>query len=197
MTSDINICNMALGNIGAEPIVSFEDATQAARICNSYYSHVLDELLASHAWDFNRRQLKLVLTSETMQGWKHVYAYPPTALYIDGLFTADDEGAVVDEHVDYDVLLGDKRRIATDAEGNVYALCRVSVPDVSMWPPFFCEVMIWALSTRIALAITKSAEIASTCNSMYAQALGRALAASANEPHKPVKSGSSWLEARD
>ena len=60
MTSDINICNMALGNIGAAPIVSFSDESQTARICVSYYGHVRKYLLSAYPWSFNRRHVRLV-----------------------------------------------------------------------------------------------------------------------------------------
>ena len=89
-----------------------------------------------------------------------------------------------------------KRRLFADVPGPLFADCRVDVEDVSVWPAVFCETVSWALSMRIALALAKDNGVASNCNGMYLQALGRALCECANEPDMPMDGGSSWLEAR-
>ena len=201
MTSDINICNMALGNIGAAPIVSFSDESQTARICASYYEHVRKYLLSAYPWSFNRRHVRLVQlpkdeeSEESEDELVSVYAYPTEALYINGVYSKEFPGL----RISYDVRLGKegKRRLLVRVPGPLFADCRADVKDVSVWPAVFCEIIAWALSMRIALALTKDEGVASNCNAMYLQALGRALCESANEPDTPLDGGSSWLEARE
>lgn len=198
MTSDINICNMALGNIGAAPIVSFSDESQAARICSSYYEHVRKYLLSSYSWSFNRRYVRLVPLpkgEEFEDEPVFLYAYPTEALYINGVYMK----GFPEQKLHYNVRLGDdgKRRLFVGISGSLFADCRVDVEDVSVWPEVFCEAVSWALSMRVSLALAKDDGVASNCNGMYLQALGRALCECANEPNMPVSTGSSWLEARE
>ncbi|MEG1825115.1 MAG: hypothetical protein RRY12_10775 [Cloacibacillus sp.] len=196
MTSDINICNMALGNIGAEPIISFEDESQTARICKMHYEHVIDYLLAGHPWGFNRRLIALIESSETKAaGWNYLYVYPVEALNINRIFSAKSSS----ERSDFIITLGEKRRIACNLppDGSVYAECRVAVEDVSLWPPQFVEVVVWLLASRLALSLARSSEVAQSCVAMYQQALGEACALCANESHNSAWFGSSWLEGRD
>lgn len=196
LTSDINICNMALGNIGAEPINSFNDQSQSARICRSYYSYLRDYLQASYAWGFNRKKLKLVTSDESIPGWTAVYAYPPEALHINYLFCKDEDAEIMIPNKKYDILFGSKKRIACEEAEELYADCRVSIEDVSAWPAAFTEALVWGLSSRIAMALTKSNELISSCNSMFSQALGTACALCANEANTPVNGCASWNEVR-
>lgn len=77
VSSDINICNMALANLGVEPIVSFTEATQQARICGNFYAHVRDYLQGAYSWGFNKQQIMLVRDAvSVIPGWAYIYAYP-------------------------------------------------------------------------------------------------------------------------
>lgn len=189
---------MALGNIGAAPIVSFSDESQTARICASYYEHVRKYLLSAYPWSFNRRHVRLVPLpkgEEYEDEPVSIYAYPTEALYINCVYSKEFPG----RKLRYDVrVCGEgKRRLFADMPGPLFSDCRVDVEDVSVWPAVFCETVSWALSMRIALALAKDNGVASNCNGMYLQALGRALCECANEPNMPVSTGSSWLEARE
>ena len=212
VSSDINICNMALANLGVEPIVSFTEATQQARICGNFYTHVRDYLQGSYSWGFNKQQIMLVRDAvSVIPGWVYIYAYPVNALNVQRVYEAvqDESGKFVERVVQFgteygqqapshrlfDVQLGEKRRICTDI-ANAWAECRVRVEDASLWPSAFVEVITWGLATRIALALTKSQDIAGNCNSMYQQALGLALVTDASESHGYFELPTSWLDAR-
>ena len=61
MATQVEICNMALGLIGAENITAISDATRVAKVCNTFYASTLKYLLRSHNWNFAMK--RAVLTS--------------------------------------------------------------------------------------------------------------------------------------
>ena len=160
MTSDINICNMALGNIGAAPIVSFSDESQTARICASYYGHVRKYLLSAYPWSFNRRHVRLVPLpkgEEYEDEPVFLYAYPTEALYINGVYMK----GFPEQKLHYDVRLGDdgKRRLFVGISGSLFADCRVDVEDVSVWPEVFCEAVSSTEIGRMNLLVSSQSSI--------------------------------------
>lgn len=212
VTRDVNICNMALANLGVEPIVSFDEMTQQARICNNFYEHVRDYLQSAYSWGFNKKQIMLVRdATSVIPGWTYIYAYPVNALNIQRIYevTQDENGKFIETKVQFgseygqeahgrklfDIQMGEKRRICTDI-ANAWAECRVRIEDSSTWPPAFVETITWGLATRIALALTKSQEIAGNCNTMYQQALGLALVTDASESYQYLELPTNWLDAR-
>lgn len=84
VTTPEDICNRALGEIGARTlIVDLTDDTPAARYCNLYYNVVRRELLRTAPWGFARKTLALTvlgLATDTppasIYPWASKYAYP-------------------------------------------------------------------------------------------------------------------------
>ena len=212
MASDISICNMALANIGVEGITSFTELSQQAKMCDSFYPHLRDYLQGAYAWGFNKKQIRLTRDSESViPGWPYIYAYPTEALNVQRIYEAEQapngswrEGMVqwgteYEQQAHgkrlFDVQLGAKKRICTDCQ-NAWAECRVRVEDVNVFPPAFTEALIWSLATRMALALTRSQDVAGNCNAMYQQALSLALVNDANESHTFEEQPTSWIKAR-
>ena len=51
-SSDVAICNGALGLLGAERIVSFQDGTTQAILCDLHYSQARDATMRAYPWNF-------------------------------------------------------------------------------------------------------------------------------------------------
>ena len=69
MISAISICNLALAQIAAEPIRTFEENNKRARLAELAYEVERDNLLARYDWPFARRYRDLeiaVVTDETL-----------------------------------------------------------------------------------------------------------------------------------
>ncbi len=55
-TSDVDICNQALGRIGCrDSIASLQEQTTEGRTCNLYYATTRDEMLRAAQWNFARK----------------------------------------------------------------------------------------------------------------------------------------------
>lgn len=59
MTTQVSICNMALGLIGSENISSIDDNTRIAKVCKTFYSATLKNFLRSHNWNFAMKRAVL------------------------------------------------------------------------------------------------------------------------------------------
>jgi len=55
--TDINIANMALRNLGEDPIVTFTEATKRAQAMNEHYATVRDATLRMHHWNFAMKRV--------------------------------------------------------------------------------------------------------------------------------------------
>ena len=83
MASEIEICNLALGNIRAGSINSFTEGSIQAQQCNLKYSIIRDRCLREIVWSFNRKiEALATLSSVTIFNWAYAYQYPSDCLKI-------------------------------------------------------------------------------------------------------------------
>lgn len=83
-TSDVDIANAALLDLGHELIQSFLDDSDQARGINAIYSLTRDRVLAAHPWNFATKRLSLaaaVITLNTDE-WTTAYLLPADSLRV-------------------------------------------------------------------------------------------------------------------
>jgi hypothetical protein len=84
MTTDVDICNRALAEIGARVIIaSLAEATPAAKNCNLLYNPMRQQILRAAPWAFARKTLAItpigLLTDNPPASpypWLAKYLYP-------------------------------------------------------------------------------------------------------------------------
>jgi hypothetical protein len=78
MAVSITICNLALGELRAQPLADIADETIEARECARYYPQCLRVLLERHDWSFadRRATLALLTTNDRPNEWGYAYALP-------------------------------------------------------------------------------------------------------------------------
>jgi len=92
MASEIEICNLALGNIRAGSINSFTEGSIQAQQCNLKYSIIRDRCLREIVWSFNRKiEALATLSSVTIFNWAYAYQYPSDCLKIRRLIDTHEE----------------------------------------------------------------------------------------------------------
>jgi hypothetical protein len=74
MASVVDICNIALSNLGDQKISSLSDANERARVCNLRYDDVRDSVLRSHPWSCAIKRTQLA-RNDTAPVWGFDYAY--------------------------------------------------------------------------------------------------------------------------
>ena len=86
MASEIDICNLALGQLGAHYITSFADGTTESVACATNYPMARDAVLESRDWTFAvvERQLTeiTVPSGEMPPEFSHAYQVPTDCLLI-------------------------------------------------------------------------------------------------------------------
>lgn len=79
MSSEVEICNLALSHLGDTATVASinpPEGSAQAEHCARYYPIARDTLLEMHTWSFATRRATLALLTETMEQWLYIYAMP-------------------------------------------------------------------------------------------------------------------------
>lgn len=142
MTTKVSICNQALNLIGAQSIISFDEATQNARRCATIYDQTRKALLRMHPWSFAKRRVQLAPVS-THPSFGYQYAFPLPRDFV----RVYDAG-----EVEYEV---ESRHILA----NTSLINLVYVADEQneeMWDSLFSECMVLYLVRKLAKPITGS-----------------------------------------
>lgn len=86
MSSEVEICNMALAVIHGKSINSLSEASREAQQCTLFYTTCRDQVLTEVDWGFNTKLAPLAeLSSVTIFDWAYVWAYPTDCLSVNRL----------------------------------------------------------------------------------------------------------------
>jgi len=147
----LSICSDALILLGATPLSSFSEGTDAAQICDRLYDDLRDMVLTSYHWGFSHRKSQLARSVDTpVNEWKYQYPLPSDAISsgVRALFTSGSVGA---ETVNYGWEIYE-RNIFTDFE-TVYVDYQFR-PSEDVWPTYFVHLMKLYMAWHIAEPVT-------------------------------------------
>lgn len=146
VTSETDICNLALGHLGEAPIESMDEDNLAARACALHYATTRDEVLRSHRWNFATRRAELSRLDDTPAfGWSYQYPLPTDCLRVVE-FNDTELGDVVS-----DEFLIEGRNILTDSETAQIVYVRTET-DVTKYDALFVK----ALALRLAVELSET-----------------------------------------
>ena len=81
MASVVDICNVALNQLGATTILSLTEDSKNARLCNQRFTQVRDAVFRSHPWNcLQKRQELAADTIAPAWGFKFAYTLPADCL---------------------------------------------------------------------------------------------------------------------
>ena len=93
MSSDIDICNLALSHIGDSALVTSitgADNSIQATHCARFYPLARDQVLERHPWKFSIKHADLVAASVTLpDSWAYAYLLPDNCLAILNILNED------------------------------------------------------------------------------------------------------------
>lgn len=200
MASVIEICNMALANLGKPVINAMGDGSAEARACSRFYAQTRDLLLEAYPWRFAAKQQSLAeITNDKPALWRHCYARPVDCLKVRRVI--DDPSA--ETCIVYD---GFQRQ-----HGHRYALesskiyCDVSPAfliytarneDPSKFTPLFTEALVWHLTVRLAMPLTRDARVRADAWQVAQNMLLSAQVADANDERHVYDHRSEFVEGR-
>lgn len=153
--TDVAICSRALMLLGAGAISSFEDATDRAKIVKVAYPGLRDDLISKHPWRWRMRKKELTRDAVAPIGeWKYSYIIPGEAMAgaPHALFYGPT-GRL--GQADYEIF---ERRVLTNHERVLIDI--VVDGSEGTWPPYFQQLVVYALCAEIAFPITDQSGLA-------------------------------------
>lgn len=153
---EIEVCNIALARIGASPINSIEDPQDDREAtCANLFFVTLDSILSEHDWNFARHEKALTLDSDEkpLRTFERAFRLPGDL--IAGPFSVYGD--------DREINIGDFRVFGA----HLYASYKTVIveyrrrPPVTIWPPFFVNLVSNALSAQFSMPERDSTSMAS------------------------------------
>lgn len=204
--SDVQICNMALDNVGASAnIETLNDLTFLGRLCKRWYDPCRREVLEAFDWSFARKRLILAThgddppiasASDTSGGrWQYRYQYPADCISL--RFLENPLGPDADP-VPFEVEISDNetKSIVTDLDDAV-GVYTFDQTNTAMFSLHFVSTLSWLITSRIAFPVTKKLDYAARAAENYNRYLRRAPALNANERVQPTPRDGDIVRARD
>jgi hypothetical protein len=147
--SALSICSDALLMLGANPISSFNEGTDAANISDRLYADLRDQALMVYPWSFSFKKIKLakLVTTPTTE-YKYEYQLPGDRLGPPrAVFTSASPGQRPSKEyrIFQDKLLADYEEVFVDYQ--------YSVQEFEM-PVYFVQLLKYMMAWHLAYPIT-------------------------------------------
>lgn len=193
--SVVDICNMALANIGQNAIQSIEGPSISQRSCKMRYDEARMEALRGALWNFaSLWKTGTRLDIAPKPPWRYVFQYPPDALRVFEIQRARGQNKEIPfEVTDRPDQSGKIIHSDMAAPTFIYTRDRQD-PTTFDWD--FVVAMSWLLSSKIAMSITKSLKLQQEAFKMWMVYASQAKAATANEGLPESDNMASYQEAR-
>jgi hypothetical protein len=147
--SPVSICSNALVLIGADPIASLDDATDAARVASRFYPATRDELLRAHNWNFAQTRASLAeLATGPAWGYDHAYQLPTDPYCL----------IVLETSLDHEAWRIEGRQLVTDA--TAVDILYVGRVDESGYDSMFTQALTDKLAFLFCYPLTRNASLA-------------------------------------
>lgn len=160
MASSIDICNLALAQIGQQVVISdLEEQSVEAEYCALFWPIVRDEAVASHAWSFATERVTLADVSSSYPppaDFEYSYGWPSECLRFIGVRGAESTDDLVNE-TNRVGASGGVRLIFTDIADAVGVYVK-RVENATLFPPLLTRALEFMLAARLATPIVKGSE---------------------------------------
>ncbi|MBK9446181.1 MAG: hypothetical protein IPO00_08835 [Betaproteobacteria bacterium] len=160
----VGICNLALGWLGATPIVSIADASTEAQLCAANWAAVRDAVLEAKAWTFATERTNLAADGVAPSyGFGVRYQVPSTLLRI---LEVDDGSGYGDLE-----WVREGAYLLTDQPAPLYIRFVKRVEDPALWSPGFVMAMSYRLAAVLTISLTENRASHADLWRLYVQAL--------------------------
>lgn len=159
--TDIEICNVALGALGTAGVSSFDDDSDQARACKTFYTTVRDAVLEDVIWSFAKKQYRLTpdATAPTF-GWLYSFEIPSEVARVHRV----DDGAG-DYRMSWEII---GRFICAD-EPVIYVTAVKKEDDSSLYSSAFCLALAARLASELCIPLTQNRTLQADLWQLYQQ----------------------------
>ena len=210
MASEVEICNLALGNIRARSINSLDEPSVQAQTCKLRYPLMRDFLLKNHPWQFAHGLKPLSVLTVQLFNRAYAYQYPADCLHINRLVGGYEEVDLTDgttvvsqyrpwaeqfvsadelrQQIPYEVFNSDDNQVIGADEAELRIDYRRKVTDPNLFSSAFIVALSHLLGAEIAIPIVGS-ELGRTLRSdsytLYQSYIDNASMNDMNEQYHP------------
>ena len=151
--TDLSICSDALILLGASPISSFTEGTDAAQACDRLYPDLRDTMLSTYVWSWTLKKSQIArLSTDPINEWEYAYQLPGDML--SGVLAVFESNSTSERSRRYGwEVYGDQ--LYTNME-TVYIDYQASVVETKM-PNYFVRLLRTALAGELAIVVTDQA----------------------------------------
>ncbi len=194
MVTKLNICNLALAQLGQSPLTALNEDTERARRLNLFYEPVRDELLRTHNWRFASAENALIRVDIPAPAPDFVYKYPAQALFVRRVFHAN----AVQQSLPFSEFFDEstQQRVLRVPAAAARAQYTRRITDESIFDPGFVKAFSLALACDLAVTLTADSQLAGQLWTKYQLALEEARRSNMMENFQQISSHDAFTEVR-
>lgn len=201
MATKIEICNMALANLGTTiEIQDINERTKEAKALKRFYQTTLEACLRDFSWPFTKKIVKLQKVADNpTPEWLISYRYPNTCVLFKRILHPGVRNDTYDGRVPFLQSSDNSGKLILCDQPEAYAEIIV-IPSESLLTPDFVLMFSYRLSFYIGPSLTGGNAFTGLGDSMMAKYLNELSIArrnAANETQKDVEQPSSLELARE
>lgn len=186
MASEVEICNLALGLLGDESIISLSDDSKRAGLCKLFYPAIRDRVLRSHPWNSAIMRVVLAPLAETPAFGYSYYFVLPTDPYCLRVIEAN-------ENI-YAWKIEGRKLLTDEAAVNLLYIGRVT--DVNLFDSLLIDAIATRLAAELAHPLTAKMNTVTAMWELYKIKLQEARGVNAQEGTPPVLECTELTEVR-
>ena len=195
MSSDVEICNLALRHLGLGTIASLDENRREAKDCKLFFPTTRDAVLRDHSWNFAQKRRGLAgftLPTDYEGEYLLAYIYPMDCLKARKVVISGGSAAQ-----DFEVVRSPtgEKLILTNADPAVL-LYTMIVTDPNWFDADFIEALALKMASKLARPLTQSAQAEQAMATLYLNALNAAKTADAKEGVPEDVPDIPWIKAR-
>ena len=172
VSSEGEICSLALGEVGDSPIVDLTDDSDRARLCLRLYAPTRDRCLRTHPWTFATVRLALAASASTpidlWEGYTYQFPLPSDCLRVLDTSLSDPR-----QPYKVELLPGTGKVILTDSSAlSIKYIKRVK--DVGLYDDIFVFALKHLLASQLAIPLIHDSALAKTQFALFKDCLQEA-----------------------
>ena len=184
MASVVDICNLALSELGEEFIIALTEASKSARLCSLFYEVERDNVLRAHPWNFAIKRVELAkLTISPSFDYDNSFQLPSDCLKV--LFTDDKK----------DMFKVEGRSLLTNnASVKIAYISRIE--DSTMFDSIFTVALSQKIASKLAYNLSDNNSLVQIMESKAKATIRKAKSMDGQEGVVDNIEANEWLLAR-
>lgn len=178
MATEVDICNIGLGMLGANQIADFNDGSTEALLCKLQYPLIRDAVLESRAWTFatTRKVIASGVPPDPIpDGWGYAYPVPNDCIRIIQAYVPNPASALVQyvqEQIDgmYTQISWERLKgwFYCNSGPTVWAKYIVRITDTQQFDSSFIQALATRIAMDLAMPITNNETLLDRYTKLFA-----------------------------